>query len=29
MAAGAVGYIVKAEAVPSDVVKEVETLSKK
>ena len=29
MAAGAVGYIVKAEAVPSDVVKQVEILSKK
>jgi len=29
MAAGAVGYIVKAEAVPSDVVKKVEALSKK
>jgi len=29
MAAGAVGYIVKAEAVPSDVVKKVETLAKK
>ncbi len=26
--AGAVGYIIKAEAVPSDVVKKVETLSK-
>jgi two-component system response regulator AtoC len=29
MAAGAVGYIVKAESVPSDVVKKVEALSKK
>jgi len=29
LAAGAVGYIVKAEAVPSDVVKKVEALSKK
>ena len=29
MAAGAVGYIVKAEAVPSDVVKQVEALAKK
>jgi CheY-like chemotaxis protein len=29
MDAGAVGYIVKAEAVPSDVVKKVESLSKK
>jgi CheY-like chemotaxis protein len=29
MAAGAVGYIVKAEAVPSDVVKKVVELSKK
>lgn len=28
-AAGAVGYIVKAEAVPSDVVKKVQALSKK
>lgn len=28
-AAGAVGYIIKAEAVPSDVVKKVEELSKK
>ena len=28
-AAGAVGYIIKAEAVPSDVVKKVEKLSKK
>jgi CheY-like chemotaxis protein len=29
MAAGAVGYIVKAEAIPSDVVKQVEVLAKK
>jgi CheY-like chemotaxis protein len=29
MEVGAVGYIVKAEAVPSDVVKKVEALSKK
>lgn len=29
MAAGAVGYIVKAEAVPSEVVKQVAALSKK
>jgi len=29
MAAGAVGYIVKAESVPSDVVKQVEVLAKK
>jgi CheY-like chemotaxis protein len=29
MGVGAVGYIVKAEAVPSDVVKKVEALSKK
>lgn len=28
MNAGAVGYIIKAESVPSDVVKKVETLSK-
>jgi DNA-binding response OmpR family regulator len=29
MEAGAIGYIIKAEAVPSDVVKKVEALSKK
>lgn len=29
MAAGAIGYIIKAEAVPSEVVKKVEALSKK
>lgn len=28
-AAGAIGYIIKAEAIPSDVVKKVEKLSKK